>query len=663
MCGITGFLEPQPASENRTSQSVLDQMTDALTHRGPDDRGTWTDGEQGIHLGHRRLSVLDLTAQGHQPMASRSGRYVLVYNGETYNHPRLRTELADHDVQFDGESDTETILAGFETWGIAGTLDRMVGMFAFAVWDREDGRLVLARDRIGEKPLYYGYVGETFVFGSELAAITAYPEFKGRIDRSALAAFLRYGNVPAPGCIWEGIHKLQPGHLLEVHPDDGPDNRSPRPYWRAADSASPGRTGQGESSIEDLERLLQDTVARTLLSDVPLGVFLSGGIDSSLVAALAQNASERPIRTFTIGFHEAEYNEAEDAKKVAAHLGTDHTELYVTPEEAQAVIPDLPRIYSEPFADSSQIPTYLVSRMAREHVTVALSGDGGDELFGGYNRYLIGAEAWRRLQAMPEGVRKAMGGILAHAPGGMLETAGKMFSPSGEAKVRPGTYTEKARKLARVMRTTDEREYYQRVVSIWQDPPLARAPKSQVEAEVPAMNGHGGPEADPVDTWMLRDALLYLPDDILVKVDRAAMAVSLETRAPFLSHEVFEAAWALPRDLKIRDGTGKWILREILAKHVPRELFERPKTGFGVPIDSWLRGPLKEWAEALLDPDRLRSEGYLDAGPIRQAWEDHQSGRHDRHHELWVALMFQAWLESHGHLIEYEGTPEVEVAA
>lgn len=621
---------------------MLGRMGEAIAHRGPDDSGVWLDADAGIGLSHRRLSILDLSPAGHQPMASASGRYVIAFNGEIYNHLGLRRQLDD--PAWRGHSDTETLLAGFESWGIEQTLQRAVGMFAIALWDRETRTLTLARDRLGEKPLYYGWQGGVFLFGSELKALKQHSAFIGEVDRDALALYLRYGYIPAPYSIYRGIHKLAPGTLLQLHAGDR-HLLEPMPFWSMKNVAERGQreTFQGSDleAVAVLEEKLLDAVRLQQIADVPLGAFLSGGIDSSTIVALMQAQSTCPVRTFTIGFQEAGYNEAEHAKAVARHLGTDHTELYVTSTQAQAVIPRLATLYDEPFADSSQIPTYLVSQMAREHVTVSMSGDAGDELFGGYNRY-----AWAtRILQRPMPLRKLLAhGLMALSPRAwnQLYLALIPVLPKSMRFVLPG---DKAHKLASILGAESQVAIYRSLVSIW-----------PVPADIVLGSKDPATLLDEPSRWadvsefehrmMYLDAMSYLPDDILAKVDRAAMGVSLETRVPFLDYRVVEFAWQLPLSMKIRGGQGKWILRQVLYKYVPKELIERPKMGFGVPIDAWLRGPLREWAEGLLDESRLRQEGFFNPALIRRKWNEHLSGQRNWQAQLWVILMFQAWLES-----------------
>lgn len=620
---------------------MLGRMGEAIAHRGPDDSGVWLDVGAGIGLSYRRLSILELSPAGHQPMVSASGRYVIAFNGEIYNHLDLRLQLGDR--AWRGHSDTETLLAGFEIWGIEQTLQRAVAMFAIALWDRDTRTLTLARDRLGEKPLYYGWQGGVFLFGSELKALKQHPAFVGEVDREALALYLRYCCVPAPRSIYRGVCKLAPGTLLRVCASDR-QLPEPKQFWSLKDVIEHGQRelfqGSDAEAVAVLEAKLLDAVRLQQIADVPLGAFLSGGIDSSTVVALMQAQSRRPVRTFTIGFQEAGYNEAEHAKAVARHLGTNHTELYVTPAQAQAVIPRLATLYDEPFADSSQIPTSLVSQMAREHVTVSLSGDAGDELFGGYNRY-----AWAtKILQYPRPLRK----LLAHGFTALSPSAWnwlyRALAPVLPKSMRFALPGDKAHKLASILGAESQAAIYRGLVSTW-PAPAEVVLGSEEPATLLDDRASWGDVAALEHRMMALDAMTYLPDDILVKVDRAAMGVSLETRVPFLDHRVVEFAWQLPLSMKIRDGQGKWLLRQVLYKYVPKELIERPKMGFGVPIDAWLRGPLREWAEALLDEARLRREGYFRPEPIRKKWREHLSGRRYWQYYLWDVLMFQAWRE------------------
>lgn len=595
-------------------------------------------------MAHRRLAIVDLSAAGHQPMVSGSGRFVLAYNGEVYNHLTLRQELAATGVApaWRGHSDTETLLACIEAWGIEATLKRSVGMFSFALWDREQRRLILARDRAGEKPLYYGWQGDIFLFGSELKALRAHPAFNAAVDRSALALFLRHNYIPAPYSIHQGIFKLPPGTWLELR--QGQRDLDPRAYWSLAELAEHGAsdpfTGSDVEAVDEVARLLGNSVAGQQVADVPLGALLSGGIDSTLITALMQAQSRQPVRTFTIGFDEKAYDEATHARAVAAHLGTQHTELRLSANDALDLIPQLPSIYDEPFADPSQLPTHLVMRLARKHVTVALSGDAGDEFFGGYNRYFLGPQAWRRMGWMPAPARHALGALMTCVPAHTINRwTGPLASRLGVAQ--PGN---KAHKLGHGLRHVGGiDDLYVSLVTEWPD-----ADGIVVDGFIPpnlldARERWPG-LADPVARMMALDGLTYLPDDILVKVDRAAMAVSLETRAPFLDRDVMEFAWRLPLHMKLRDGKGKWILRQLLDRYVPRDLIERPKMGFGIPLDEWLRGPLREWAGDLLAEDRLRREGYLHPEAITRTWNAHTRGQGSFGYRLWSVLMFQAWL-------------------
>lgn len=644
MCGIFGYYT---RSTQRFSDAIL-RMSAALSHRGPDDSGVWREEKDGLVLGHQRLAIVDLSAAGHQPMHSASGRFVMVFNGEIYNHHDLRLSLGAG-IEWRGHSDTETLLAAFDIWGIEETLQKVVGMYAIALWDRQARVLTLVRDRMGEKPLYFGWQGqgsdEVFLFGSEFKALKAHPLFKGEVDRDSISLLLRHNYIPAPYTIYKGIAKLPPGHMLELSEVDRRSGVLPksRPYWSVVDVARAGAfhpwEGSADQAVNQLDSLLKHAIGQQMVADVPLGAFLSGGIDSSIVVALMQAQSSRPVKTFTIGFNELGYNEALHAKSVAQHLGTDHTELYVTPEQAMAVIPKLPALYDEPFSDSSQIPTFLVSQLAKQHVTVSLSGDGGDELFCGYNRYSSLA-LWQKLAYIPKSLRRFAAVALTSLPHQKLNHIARSI---------PGlklydNFGEKVHKGAGVLTSETLDELYLGFVSHWNDPAQvvldASEPPTTLTGFRPALDGLSG-----VQQMMLMDAMTYLPDDILVKVDRAAMGVSLESRVPFLDHRVVEFAWQLPQALKLREGQSKWILRQILYRYVPKALIERPKMGFGVPIDAWLRGPLKEWAEELLDESRLRHEGYLKPEPIRQKWIEHLSGKRNWQYHLWDVLMFQAWLE------------------
>ena len=656
MCGIAGYIHPPVPQIARTVR----QMIAAIRNRGPDDAGIWVDEREGLGLGHARLSILDLSPLGHQPMLSPSRRYVISFNGEVFNFAGLRNELEAAGATFRGHSDTEVMLASFEAWGVEKAVRRFVGMFAFALWDREDRVLHLIRDRLGIKPLYYGWIGQAFCFGSELKVFKQVPGFSASVDRQALASFIRTGYVAAPLSIYEDIFKLPPGCMLslardhifsrdgfEPDPDSAEVFRRPVRYWSAREVVENGVHGPigctDEQALAQLEQLLREAVRLRMVSDVPLGAFLSGGIDSSLVVALMQSQSTTPVKTFTIGFHEQEYNEAVHAKLVAKHLGTDHTELYVTPEQAMAVIPRIPDMYDEPFGDSSQIPTFLVSDLARRHVTVALSGDGGDELFGGYTRYFIGRQLWQKVQWLPGPVRRAMVKAIQALSPRAWSTIFSTLKGVLPAFTNPG---DKLHKLSEVLSLYDPDAMYLRLVSQWHDP-LQVVLDSQ-EPKTALTDRRAWARLDDFTLRMMYlDTVTYLPDDILTKIDRASMAVSLEARVPLLDHRVVEFAWRLPLSLKIRhEGEGKWLLRQILYRYVPKALLDRPKMGFGIPIDRWLRGPLRGWAEDLLDEGRLRREGFLNPAPIREKWTDHLSGQRNWQYQLWNVLMFQAWLNS-----------------
>jgi asparagine synthase (glutamine-hydrolysing) len=645
MCGFSGFLAAYGGIASvGESRDHLKVMGDAISYRGPDSEGFWVDSIAGLGLVHRRLAIVDLSLTGAQPMAGASGRYVLVFNGEIYNHLKLRGELDG--FSWRGHSDTETLLAGFEAWGIEDTLQRAIGMFAFALWDREQRLLTLGRDRLGEKPLYYGWQGQgaqaVFLFGSEVSALRRHPAFAAPINRDALALYMRHNCIGGEHSIYQGIHKLLPGHCLAV------SQARPEPlltqWWSAAQVAERGVAqpfaGSHKDAVDALERLLKDAVGKQMMADVPLGAFLSGGIDSSTVVALMQAQSSRPVKTFSIGFHEAGYNEAAHAKAVAQHLGTDHTELYVTAQQAMDVIPKLPTLYSEPFADSSQIPTYLVSQLARQHVTVSLSGDAGDELFAGYNRYQMTTQLWDKVQRVPKPLRHAAAAAITAVPPKGWDMLGRWFN-----QPRLG---DKLHKGSALLGRQSAADLYLGMVSHWSQPNDlvigGHEPSTVLTGQALELTG-----LNEVERMMALDTLSYLPDDILAKVDRAAMGVSLETRVPMLDHRVVEFAWSLPMSTKLRNGVTKWPLREVLYRHVPRSLIERPKMGFGVPIDHWLRGPLRDWAETLLSESRLRQEGYFNSAPIREKWAEHLSGQRNWQYHLWTVLMFQAWLENqHG---------------
>lgn len=652
MCGLTGILGPRDRASGDL-QRIVQRMIASLVHRGPNAEGSWA--EEGIALGHRRLSILDLSPAGAQPMQSACGRYVIAFNGEIYNHLDLRRDLeaAGAAPEWRGHSDTETLLAGIVHWGLNETLRRSAGMFAIALWDRQDRQLSLARDRMGEKPIYWGWAGQALVFGSELKALRQTPDFPRDICREAVAQYLRFAYVPAPRSIYSGVYKLEPGCILTIdgmppevapnaplRPGESYGSLSIRHYWSLNETIKSGAHSRFSTEAEALaavEETLQRAVSRQMVADVPLGAFLSGGIDSSLVVALMQTQSSRPVRTFTVGFENPAFNEAPFAAAVARHLGTHHSELTITEVEAREVIPLLPEMYDEPFADASQIPTYLVCKAARGEVTVALSGDAGDELFGGYNRYFWGPRIWRQLDSMPHALRRVLGRAIAAIPVSAWDRIGTV---TGGGVARPGVKAHSLAARLSDVRTLDD--LYRSLVSEWPGERmvigLGSMGKTILDDPLPEALDN-----DAAARMMAQDMRSYLPDDILCKVDRAAMAVSLETRVPFLDPDVLVVSARLPTEMKIRDGQGKWALRQILYRHVPRELIERPKTGFGIPVGEWLRGPLRGWAEDLLSEEALRRDGLINPAPVRQAWAEHLSGRRDWTNRLWIVLMLMAW--------------------
>jgi len=651
MCGFCGFYDPAECN-GLAADAIGVAMGAAIAQRGPDGAGTWCDEVAGLTLVHRRLAILDLSEAGMQPMSSFGQRYKIVYNGEIYNHTALRGDLAQggHSFNWIGHSDTETLLACIETWGLEEALQRVTGMFAFALWDADQLALYLARDRMGEKPLYYGIQNNVFMFGSDLNALRRHPSFAGRIDRSVLPLFLRHSYVPAPHSIYEGIFKLEPGRLLRVRFEDGGFTQKETTYWSLSEVAARGAEAPFGGNVDEARDALDATLTRgvesQLISDVPVGAFLSGGVDSSTVVALMQKVSTKPVRSFSIGFKDEAYDESRFAASVAAYLGTDHLELIVSPQQALDVIPAMPGIYSEPFADSSQVPTFLVSQLAREHVTVALSGDGADELFAGYSRYLSAWQVWQKVTRLPPPLRRALRQLLLARSPAEWDRLYAWLGPLLPARLRERVPGDKAHKLARTLATDDAPNYFQQVTSLHDAPEkfllhreflptLLSQPKTWPELE------------RFEEVMMVIDGITYLPDDILVKVDRATMACGLEGRAPFLDHRVVELAWSLPYAHKLGSGQGKWLLREVLYRYVPRELIERPKSGFGIPIGEWLRGALRPWAEELLSLDRLETEGYFDTSAIQEVWQEHLSGDRNHQHILWNILMFQAWLEEY----------------
>ena len=645
MCGITGFLNSTLLSQTLDSKTIAQSMVTTLTHRGPDREGVWTEGSD-LALGHRRLSVVDLSANADQPMVSDCGRYVMIFNGEIYNHRDIRDQLDKESWR--GLSDTETLLAAFQAWGVLRTLKQTIGMFAIALWDRQSKELTLARDRFGEKPLFYGWQGGSFLFGSELKSLAVHPEWQGMIDRDALSLYTQYGYVPVPLSIWQGISKLPPGTFLTL-PLDIAIGELPEPtfFWRATEFMKLVEDHEVDdtSAVEELEFRLGDAISGQMVADVPRGAFLSGGVDSSTVVALMQRQTAIPVKTFSIGFSETGYNEAEYAKAVANHLGTDHSELYVSGADAFGVIPKLPDIYDEPFGDSSQIPTYLIAALARSDVTVSLTGDGADELFGGYNRHVVGPPLFRLLSMLPLVLRQ----IVSQRIKAVSPSTWNLFGHIVPRRFAQPMFGDRLHKLASVLTVRDLDELYTRLISQEVDPGSIVINTTTEPLDEHLWVKQEMRELKCIDQsekkMMFRDVLGYLTDDILCKVDRAAMAASLETRTPFLDHRVAEFAWRLPANMKIRDGSSKWLLRQLLYKHVPKKLIERPKQGFGVPLGEWLRGPLREWAEHHLSESRIREEGFLHAEPIRRRWKEHVTGRRNWQHFLWNVLMFQAWLE------------------
>lgn len=656
MCGISGVLRGKADIDDGELDALIRRMTDTLHHRGPDDFGYFCDMNSGVALGHRRLSIIDLSQEGHQPMHSASGRYVLSYNGEIYNFPALRKSLEDIGTKFRGHSDTEVLLGAVESWGLFEALKRSNGMFALALWDREDKVLTLARDRAGKKPLYYSLAGGACSFASELKALRLLPFFDSTIDRQSLALLLRYGYIPDPKTIYARVSRLNPGEILSVPLElllrgyaQRDMARTSRRFWSVSDVIRDGRTNPWKGSFEEakteLEQTLKEAVRLRMVSDVPLGALLSGGIDSTAVTLLMQRQSDRPVTTFSIGFREEEYDEAAYAREIAAYLGTDHHELYVTPAEARDVIPKLSSMYDEPFGDVSSIPTFLVARLARQHVTVALSGDGGDELFGGYSRYQLAARVWQWAKSLPLSLRRGLEALVCSAPSPLVERAlGLASSLSGQPLRGPGAVKKLQRGMA-FLAGTDPMSVYNSVSSHWLDAEAvvtdAAPPWLTPDRECSQLS------LQPVEQFMCSDFAMYLPGDILTKVDRASMAVGLEARSPLLDPNVIALAWRFSVELKTAASVGKRILREVLYEHVPRRLLERPKQGFAVPIDQWLRGPLRGWAEDLLDEKRLRSEGYFRARGIRQKWTEHLQEQGNWQYLLWDVLMFQSWKQEH----------------
>jgi asparagine synthase (glutamine-hydrolysing) len=641
MCGLAGAWHLDADVRGDDLLRRAQAMGQALTHRGPDDDGCWVDAEVGVALAHRRLAIIDLSPTGQQPMASADGRFVLAYNGEVYNHRSLRRDLEAGGTRFQGHSDTEALLEACASWGVIDACRRSVGMFAFVLWDRQERTLTLVRDRLGIKPLYVGQLGSVVLFGSELGALRRHPDFVADIDRGALAAYLRRACIPAPRTIYSDVHKVMPGTTLTIASDGRVTSQT---FWSLEEVAREGIAARGaatsdEAVVDELEQLLAGAVSDRMLADVPVGAFLSGGIDSSTVVALMQRASSTAVRTYSIGSRSAGYDEAPQARAVADHLGTDHTEFYVDAADALDVIPKLPAMLDEPFADPTIIPTYLVSALARQDVTVALSGDGGDEVFGGYTRHLVASSRMAGVLRAPLAARRLAGRAVLGVPTAAWDRAGRLLP----ANRRPPRLGEQLHKAAGSLVARDIDDLYAKLASHWQDPrELVR------DADEPctwAVDSSLDWIQDPMERMLYRDTLGYLPDDALTKVDRATMAVSLEGRVPLIDHRVVEHLWRLPPDFKVNNARSKWLLRAVAERHVPRELLERPKQGFGIPIDDWLRGPLRAWAEDLLHPERLRQEGYLDPAPINAVWSEHLAGGRQHQYRLWNVLMWQAWLE------------------
>ncbi|WP_435988090.1 asparagine synthase (glutamine-hydrolyzing) [Sulfitobacter sp. SH22] len=651
MCGFCGFWESGTA--DRSNYNIGLSMADAIASRGPDSTGAITLDQDRLVLAHRRLSIIDTSDAGLQPMVSASGRFKIVYNGEIYNHQALRLALSEEGASPDwhGHSDTETVLACFEALGVEATLSRLEGMFAFAVWDRDIACLTLARDRMGEKPLYYGTIDGVFLFGSDLKAFERHPRFDPNVDRDALTAFIQRSYVPGPSSIYKEIKKLQPGHVINVtwmNSDNAQPEISNNTFWSLKDAIERGRAapyhGGRTDAATDLDTLLTEVISSQMIADVPLGSFLSGGIDSSLVTAIMQKVGGKPVKTFSIGFDDPQFDESASARSVAEHIGTDHVELIVTPDHLMNIVPLLPDIYSEPFADSSQMPTFLVSELARRHVTVALTGDGADEIFGGYNRYLAAGKIWKHTSKVPTPIRRALGHYALAVSRANWDRLFNSLAPVLPPRLRVRMPGEKIHKIGRLLKQRTRQKYYESLISM-----VDNSQALVIGGEMPLTivnDAAAQPETDSFEHWMMAvDALTYLPDDICAKVDRASMANSLETRAPFLDRRIVEFAWRLPLDYKIVNGRSKQILRDVLSNYVPRSLFERPKMGFGVPFGHWLRGPMRDWAEHLLSEERLKEDGFFDPDAIRAAWAAHLAGKGSNEYMLWNVLVFNAWLD------------------
>jgi asparagine synthase (glutamine-hydrolysing) len=649
MCGLAGFLDNSHSLSSESLNALSRKMSDTLKNRGPDDAGSWVDQKTGIAMSHRRLAIQDTSLAGHQPMVSKSGRYVIVYNGEIYNYRILRRELKKTGYVFRSQSDTEVLLAAVEVWGLNIALDKFIGMFAFALWDKDNRELYLVRDRVGEKPLYYGLFGNIILFGSELKALEVHDSFVKSINRNAISLLLRYNYIPAPYSIYDNIYKIKPGTFLTIKVEKQKISTTEHMYWSFENTVKSGCPDNKIFSYEEakfgIKDALTESIRSQMIADVPLGAFLSGGIDSSLIVSIMQSLSSNPIKTYTIGFDHSEYNEANDAKLIANYLGTEHTELYVTAAQAHDVIPKIPNIFDEPFADSSQIPTYLISKLASSDVTVSLSGDGGDELFGGYNRYCKGYSAWKNLSRMPYPINYFFSEIIhsinPYKWNLLYNYLGKYITNERRHK----NIGDKLYKMADIVKINSPQDMYLSLVSFW-DNTEEIVLNSSEPMTIPRDYNNWIGNLDDRENMMFLDTISYLPDDILTKVDRSSMAVSLESRAPFLNHALIELSQRIPIELKIKEGKGKWILRNILNDFIPTNFIDKPKTGFGVPIAEWLRGPLKEWAESLIDNSRLKHDGYFNAVLVSDMWEKHINKDRNYGHHLWSILMFQAWLET-----------------
>ena len=644
MCGFAGYLT-KCNSRNHDSKNILNNMGNVIAHRGPDDSGIWYDNNyKAIGFVHRRLSIQDLSVAGQQPMHSRSGRYIIVFNGEIYNHLLLRKSLKIN-VPWNGRSDTETLLACIELYGIKKTLKKLIGMFSFAIWDVKHKRLTLARDRMGEKPLYYGFQNGTFLFGSDLISLKQHPDFVGEIRRKSIALFMRFGYIPCPYSIYNNIFKLPPGSFINIERDVA--NPQPEFYWNFKEIVKSNNLEinnlEYDIAVNNLEIALGDSIERQMISDVPLGAFLSGGIDSSSIVALAQLRSSNQVKTFSIGYDDKHYNEAEHAKLIANHLGTDHTDLYVTPKDTISVIPEIPKIYSEPFADPSQIPMFLLSKMTKDYVTVALSGDGGDELFGGYNRHLFTNQYWGAISKLPSSMKWLITNTIKSLSPNHWNKVFMYFNYFMPKKFHHQNMGLKLYKISKAIRSDSIDDLYTSLISRWDNPEgLVLGIEKDKTLYEPLIDEFI--LCDDVSKMMAMDTVGYLSDDILCKVDRASMFASLESRNPFLDHNIVEFAAKLPLNYKIKNGIGKSVLRDVLYKHVPKKLIDRPKMGFDIPIGDWLRGSLKKWANDLLDEKKIREDGYFNAELVRKIWFEHQSGSNNMEHKLWPVLMFQSWL-------------------